>query len=157
MIIEEFFFVGFMFLSAMVTGILAFLEARKSPIKEMYVFMGGFFSMAIGFLLILPATIMYEIGQPLDELGLGQHLHGVSFFFDMAALALLVYAFILPTFKLSYKTFFLQMFFMLVCASAAIINYFTITHYVSEFRLGVSYHPIGLFGFSFGANDMNTE
>jgi len=151
MIIQEFFFVAFISFSAFVAGTLVLLREHNSPIREMYILSAGFYSIMIGFSSILPATILYNIGQPLDPNHYGLLFHRISFIFDMLGLALLMLAFILPTIKLSYTSFFSIMFFMVITSATAVINYYTLIHYVSPYRLGVKYNPMGLFGFSFGA------
>ncbi len=151
MIITEFFFVALMSFSAFIAGNLTLLGARSSPIKEMYILSAGFYSITIGFSSIIPATLLYNIGQPLDPQHYGLLFHRISFIFDMLGLALLMFAFILPTIKLSYTSFFSIMFFMIIASSTAVINYYTLVHYASPHRLGVTYNPMGLFGFSFGS------
>ena len=141
MFIWEFLLVFSVSVSSFFAFLMVFREALKAPIIEFHLFSLAFLNIMIGFVLILPSTILYSDNY-IDPIG--KHFHALSFFFEMLGLGLFLFAFLLPEFQSSHKTYFQMVFISLTITLTAFVNYFTVQHFPAIGKVGLMYHPFGL-------------
>ncbi len=142
MMVIEFLMVFLAFVITFIGFLYLLWKSRESPIVEMRLISLGIFYYSLGFLLILPTTILNSIGQEPSNIAIT--FYRLGFVCEMIGILHVYLSLFLPNFKLTYLKVMNLVISSSVLGASAIVNFYTLTHQMVNNRIFIRYTPLGI-------------
>ena len=147
MIIAEFLIASLIFVTYLITSIMLFNAARKSPIVEIKLLTVASF---ISLLFISGMMLCALLNTPNSLNPLSQTIFQISFTFAQLCILIISFSFLLPDFKYNYSSIVMIFLVSTINTASALINGVTLTLRITEY-IKFNFNLLGFFLFSLSA------